>query len=121
MMTDILESPLFKHNNPIKEKAKVNMKQQVNFLTEQFIKTCFTLPKELEKEYSFLGQQINDMPYKSEINDWIKCPYRERRYLGKGQGVESYCHNIDHPAFHILWSPICLKSKCDLPKCDDNP
>lgn len=62
-MTDILESPLFKHNKPTKEKAKVNMKQQVYFLTEQFIKTCFTLPKELETQYQLLGQQLETMPF----------------------------------------------------------
>lgn len=119
-MTDILESPLFKHNKPIKEKTELIIKQEDNFLTEQFIKTCFTIPKELKAEYTFLGQQIKDMPYKPEIDDWIQCRYRERRYLGKRQGVESYCHNIEHPAFNILWSPICLKNKCDLPKCEDN-
>lgn len=119
----ILESPLFKHYKPIKEKAEKSIEQEVNFLTEQFIKACFTIPAKLEKEYTFLGEQINDMPYRPEISEWIKCTYRIRRPLKKGK-TESFCLNPFHPfASHYgIWVPICFKEDCELHKiCDDDP
>ena len=119
----ILESPLFKHTKPLKEKADSIATQDANFLSEQLIRTAFTLPKKLEKEYVFLGEQIQDMPYRPEIDRWIKCRYRIRRSQGKGKGVESYCLNPFHPFIDYgLWLPVCLKKECELDKiCDDDP
>lgn len=117
----ILESPLFKHHKPIKEKAKKIIEQEVDFLTEQFIKSCFTIPIELEKEYTFLGEQINDMPFKPELEEWITCPHRLRRYI-EGMGVLSFCTNPFHPGFEIgLWNVECLRNNCDLEKISDDP
>ena len=115
----ILESPLFKHYKPIQEKADQITRQHVRYLSEQFIKSCFQIPKELEDQYRLLGHQIETMPFQPEITDWIGCKYRISRYLGEGQ-VESYCENPHHPAAHILWAPLCLKKECDLrPICDE--
>lgn len=116
----ILENPVFKH-----EYKKINHvnQQEFNFLTEQIVKTAHTLPKELENQYVFLGKQIQDMPYRPEIDMWIKCQYRIRQSQGKGKGVESYCLNPFHPFLDYgLWLPICLKKECELDKiCDDDP
>ena len=109
----ILESPLFKHYRPIREKADMITQQNVRYLSEQFIKSCFRIPKELEDQYLLLGQQLETMPFQPEITDWIGCKYRISRYLGEGQ-LESYCENPHHPAAHILWAPLCLKKECDL-------
>ena len=117
----ILESPLFKHHKPIKEKAEKNIKQEDYFLSEQLIKSCFTIPVELEKQYTFLGEQINDMPYRPEISEWIKCTYRLRRF--SEDEIESYCLNPLHPfaSQYGIWLPVCFKRDCDLDKiCDDD-
>ena len=121
-MTDILEPILFKHYKPIKEKTDTIIKQYVYLRTEQFLKTCFTIPKELENQYTFLGYQIKNMPYKPEISQWIKCTYQLRRV--SEDGIEIYCLNPFHPfaSQYGIWLPICLKKDCDLDKiCDDDP
>lgn len=117
----ILESPLFKHTKPLKEKADSIATQDANFISEQLIRTAFTLPKHLEDQYVFLGQQIQDMPYRPEIDRWIKCKYRIR--LKQEKGVESYCLNPLHPFVRYgIWLPVCLKKECELDKiCDDDP
>ena len=118
----ILENPLFKHKKILEKHLNENLPED-DFLTEQIIKTAHTLPKKLEDQYIFLGKQIQDMPYRPEISEWIKCRYRIRRSQGKGKGVESYCLNPFHPfQDYGLWLPVCLKKECELNKiCDDDP
>lgn len=114
-MTDILDPILFRHYQPIREKADAITNQSVRFLSKQLIKTCFQIPKELETQYRLLGQQLETMPFQPEITDWINCEYRVKRYIGNGE-IESYCEHPLHIAADILWAPICLRKECDITK-----
>lgn len=116
----ILESPLFKHYKPIKEKTE-KLTKELDFLTEYLIKTSF-MPVTDHRRVT-LTSPVNDKPFKPEIPEWIKCTYRIRQPLKKGK-TESFCLNPFHPfASHYgIWVPICFKEDCELDKiCDDDP
>ena len=120
----MIENPLFKHKKILEKHLNENLPVD-DFLTEQIIKTAHTLPKKLEDQYIFLGKQIQDMPYRPEISEWIKCRYRIRKITE--EGIESYCLNFTHPEFdckllELGYLPLCMKLECDLHKiCDDDP
>ncbi|WP_296882171.1 hypothetical protein [uncultured Methanobrevibacter sp.] len=112
----ILEAPAFKHKKIIFKQDNLITLQESNFLTEQIIKDAHKIPKEIENQYTFLGQQINDMPFKQELDEWISCPHRLRRQI-EAIGVLSFCTNPLNPWFNIgLWNVKCLKKNCDLEK-----
>lgn len=114
-MTKILENPLFKYKRIFQQNSS-RLQQEDNFLTKQIIKEAYTIPQELKDQYIFLGEQIENMPFKPELDEWITCPHRLRRYI-EGLGVLSFCTNIFHPWFEIgLGVPECLKKNCDLEK-----
>lgn len=117
-MTNIIESPLFKYKKIFQQNSS-RLQQEYNFLTKQIIKEAYTIPKELKDQYIFLGEQIKDMPFKPELEEWITCPHRLRRYI-EGIGVLSFCTNVLHPGVAIgLWYVECLKKNCDLEKISD--
>lgn len=115
----ILEAPAFKHKKIIFKQDNLITLQESNFLTEQIIKEAHKIPEELENQYKFLGQQIEDMPFKQELEEWITCPHRVRRHI-EGMGVLSFCTHPFNPWFNIgLWNVECMKKECDLEKIYD--
>lgn len=120
-MTKILETPLFKYKRIFQQNSS-RLQQEDKFLTKQIIKEAHKIPQELKDQYVFLGEQIQNMPFKPELEEWITCPHRLRRYID-GMGVLSFCTNPFHPGFEIgLWNVECSKNNCDLEKiCDDDP
>lgn len=114
-MTKIIETPLFKYKRIFRQNSS-RLQQENNFLLKQIIKESHKIPKELEDQYTFLGEQIRDMPFKPELEEWITCPHRIRRYI-EGVGVLSFCTNPYHLGFEIgLWNHECMKKDCDLEK-----
>ena len=73
-MTDILDPILFRHYQPIREKSDAITNQSVRFLSEQFIKTCFQIPKELETQYQDLMnyEKINQECWKELRDNLLK-------------------------------------------------
>ena len=119
-MTKILETPVFKYKKIISKQNNFLTQQEYNFLAKQIIKEAHTIPQKLKVQYTFLGEQMQNMPFEQEIENWINCPHSMRRYI-EGIGVISYCLHLFHPSIEIgIWNPLCLKRDCDLEKIYDD-
>lgn len=113
----ILENPVFKHKK-IKQKIepKLNYIGYIDLKNE--ILNAHKIPIKLKEHYSFLGKQIEEMPFHPEISDWIKCQFRMRQVID--HEVISFCLNPFHPGFQAnMFAVYCMKKECDLNKITD--
>lgn len=110
----ILENPVFKHK---KIKQKQNLKLNELALKNEIL-NAHKIPIKLKEQYSFLGNQIEEMPFRPEISEWIKCQYRMRQVID--HEVISFCLNPFHPGFQAnMFCVYCMKKECDLNKITD--
>ena len=109
----ILENPVFKYRRVLNQKIE-SENTRIKF-TFEIWNALNSFPIKPEEE---VIKPIEEISFRPEISEWIKCQYRMRQVID--HEVISFCINPFHPGFQAnMFAVYCMKKECDLNKITD--